>query len=305
VHLERNELDLAQRYLDQAMEVDPNPTSTNMLVQSAVQRAEIHLAQGNFEDALANLRSIRDLHLRRPSAMWIDQDLNAYEAFVYARKGDTATAQQVLNELTDGDETHGLSRLVRAEILLLRKQAAAAEAELVSLLADYPNGILSIPLMRPRLFLAKALFEQQKVNQSLQVIKDAVRLAAPERFLRPFLECTSDSMALLSLTLQAENLASEPQSFLREVLRLSRYVGSDLQISRTDMEALSASASISPREQDVLRLLNGGYSNREIAAKLSISESTVKTHVGNIYSKLNVNSRIQAITYAKELGLVK
>jgi DNA-binding CsgD family transcriptional regulator len=70
------------------------------------------------------------------------------------------------------------------------------------------------------------------------------------------------------------------------------------------MEALSASASISPREQEVLLLISAGNSNREMARKLSISESTVKTHVGNIYYKLNVNSRVQAITYAKELNLI-
>lgn len=303
IHLERNEPDLAQRYLDQAMEVDPNPTSTNMLVQSALQRAEIHIAQGNFEEAIANIRSIRDLHIRRPSAMWTDQDLIAYEAFAYVRKGDTAAAEKALKESTDGDE-HGLSRLVRAEILLTRNQADAAETELVSIISQYPYGILSVPVLRARLLLARAFFEQQKVNQSLQVIKDAVRLAAPEQFLRPFLEYSDFCMPLLSLTLQTENLAIETQSFVKEMLRLANYVGSDLQMSHAEMQSLSASASISPREQEVLRLISAGYSNREIAGKLSISESTVKTHVGNIYYKLNVNSRIQAITYARELKLV-
>ena len=71
------------------------------------------------------------------------------------------------------------------------------------------------------------------------------------------------------------------------------------------MEALSASASISQREQDVLELLGNGYSNGEIAEKLYISESTVKTHLGHIYSKLGVNSRVQAAKRAKELKLVR
>jgi RNA polymerase sigma factor (sigma-70 family) len=87
-------------------------------------------------------------------------------------------------------------------------------------------------------------------------------------------------------------------------MRLSDDTGSDSQISQAEIEALSASASISPREQEVLRLIGAGCSNREIADRLSISESTVKTHVGNIYDKLNVNSRVQAITSAKELKLV-
>jgi DNA-binding NarL/FixJ family response regulator len=104
--------------------------------------------------------------------------------------------------------------------------------------------------------------------------------------------------------MQTENLTSEVQAFIREVMRLSNYAGSASQISQAEIDDLSASASISPREQDVLRLISIGCSNREIARKLSISESTVKTHVGNIYYKLNVNSRVQVITYAKELKLV-
>jgi ATP/maltotriose-dependent transcriptional regulator MalT len=58
------------------------------------------------------------------------------------------------------------------------------------------------------------------------------------------------------------------------------------------------------REQDVLQLLGNGCSNGEIAAQLHISESTVKTHLSNIYAKLSVNNRVQAITRAKALHLI-
>jgi len=302
VYLERNELVLAQKYLAQALEVDPNPTSTNMLVQAAVQRAEMQMAQGNFVEALADIRSIRDLHLRRPSGAWTDQDLLAYEAFIHIRMGDVSSAEQILSESADRAE-HGLSQLVQAEILLVKKQADAAEKQLSSVLLQYPNGMLSIPMLRARVLLARALFEQYKINQALQVMKEAIRLAAPEQFFRPFLE-GSVCIPLLSLALQTESLTSESQAFIRNLIRLSNYTGSDSQISQAEIDALSASASISPREQEVLRLISVGCSNREIARKLSISESTVKTHVGNIYYKLNVNSRVQAITYAKELKLV-
>ena len=61
---------------------------------------------------------------------------------------------------------------------------------------------------------------------------------------------------------------------------------------------------ISEREMEVLHLIATGLSNREIADKLFISLNTVKTHTKNINSKLDVNSRIKAVSRAKELGLL-
>ena len=61
---------------------------------------------------------------------------------------------------------------------------------------------------------------------------------------------------------------------------------------------------LTEREIDVLRLLAKGLSNKEIASSLSITEKTVKTHVSNILSKLNVPSRTQAALYAVRVGLV-
>lgn len=62
--------------------------------------------------------------------------------------------------------------------------------------------------------------------------------------------------------------------------------------------------ALTERETDVLRLLAHGQSNKEIAQTLSIGEKTVKTHVSNILSKLNVTSRTQAALYAARIGLV-
>ncbi len=62
--------------------------------------------------------------------------------------------------------------------------------------------------------------------------------------------------------------------------------------------------TLTERETDVLRLLAEGKANKEIAHELSIGEKTVKTHVSNILSKLNVSSRTQAALYAARIGLV-
>jgi len=54
---------------------------------------------------------------------------------------------------------------------------------------------------------------------------------------------------------------------------------------------------------DVLRLIAQGCSNKEIAVKLSVSELTVRTHVGNILGKLHLSSRTQAALYALQKGI--
>ena len=62
---------------------------------------------------------------------------------------------------------------------------------------------------------------------------------------------------------------------------------------------------LSPREREILTFLARGQSNKEIARKLELAESTVKIHVQNILRKLNLTSRVQAAVFAVEQGIVQ
>ncbi len=62
--------------------------------------------------------------------------------------------------------------------------------------------------------------------------------------------------------------------------------------------------SLSERESDILKLIGGGLSNKEIARNLAIAPETVKSHVKHIFTKLNVEKRAQAVSRAQILGLV-
>ena len=67
----------------------------------------------------------------------------------------------------------------------------------------------------------------------------------------------------------------------------------------------SGLGELTEREREVLVLLARGRTNDEIAAELFLSRATVKTHVGNVFMKLDLRDRAQAVVFAYESGLVR
>ncbi len=77
-------------------------------------------------------------------------------------------------------------------------------------------------------------------------------------------------------------------------------VATEFKSNETELERLG----ISKREREVLELMAKGFSNQEIADRLFVSLNTIKTHSSNLFLKLEVSRRTQAIQKAKELCLI-
>lgn len=301
---DRNQLVQAHRLLSRATEVDPNPTSTNILVTIAIRRALIQSAQGDHIAAQASLQSALKLNAKRPSGLWSDRELSVYQALICMRQGDLASAERLLNKVALPNK-HPLFTLAQAEMLLEQGQSAAAGGILNRLITQHPHGFYGGSILSVQVMLAVALFQQRKVRQARGVMADAVRRASPEMFIRPFLDHGLHSLPVLALLLHSGNLATETRAFVKEILQAIGHAdGVQTQISEDELTALSIAASISAREREVLQLVSDGLSNREIAAALYIANCTVKTHLANIYRKFGVNSRMRAVAQAQELMLV-
>jgi DNA-binding NarL/FixJ family response regulator len=79
---------------------------------------------------------------------------------------------------------------------------------------------------------------------------------------------------------------------------------SGLERMHNDFTSLDRPDPLTERETEILRLMAGGYSNKEIANSLGVAEGTVKNHVSNILSKLGVRDRTRAVLKAFEIGIV-
>ena len=101
-----------------------------------------------------------------------------------------------------------------------------------------------------------------------------------------------------------EELSSAVRAVQRGESQIEPGVAARL-ISRFQELSRQGPDTLSDREVEVLQLIARGSANRQIAEQLMISESTVKTHVANIFSKMNVRHRTQAVTQGLQRGIIK
>lgn len=144
-------------------------------------------------------------------------------------------------------------------------------------------------------------------NAAHRSLRKALQLGAPGRFVRCYLDEGNTILHLLKEEYQAVlEAGSQDTPFGTDREHLERL----LQASGTDLTRNNGPMSPEPlepltdREKEILVFLANGVSNKEMAGRIFVSENTVKFHLKNIYSKLSVGSRLQAITAARQLGLL-
>jgi LuxR family maltose regulon positive regulatory protein len=126
-------------------------------------------------------------------------------------------------------------------------------------------------------------------------LRKALSLAAPEGYLRTFLD---EGAALEELLGRASSYRPMPV-YLDAVLSAFRAGSGD-----SPVRAAGGSSVLTRREREILHHVAAGESNQEIAQQLVLTVATVKRHVSNIFDKLGVSSRTQAVARARQRGLL-
>lgn len=154
-----------------------------------------------------------------------------------------------------------------------------------------------------RVLILKALTHQARGEMEIAVteLQQALTLAKPEGFIRIFVD-EGESMGKLLRKAISRGICHDYTTQILQIL--CENIGeSDRKIFLKSSSALIE--PISKRELQILRLVAAGLSNREIAEELFLAIGTIKKHINNIYGKLNVNKRTQAVARAQELSLLR
>jgi len=312
---ERNELGAAQDLLRQGREmvlaglnVDAEPTTAGYRALARLQQV-----RGESNAALATLAELQEVAQQRTFAPHLLTRVAAARAHLALLQGDLPAATRwadssglhVHDELT---YLHECEYLTLARIRIAQSRSGATPPHLSDtlhflhrLMEDAETGSRMDSLIEIVVLRALALHKQGELNAALAALEHALVLAAPEGYVRVFVD---EGAPMASLLAQAP-----ADAYAEKLLAVLRAEGIDPAAvphtaTSTSLASPPKGEQLTERELEVLRLLAAGRSNQAVASELIVAVGTVKRHVNSILSKLGVESRLEAVARARDLGLV-
>jgi LuxR family transcriptional regulator, maltose regulon positive regulatory protein len=226
---------------------------------------------------------------------WQNITLFALDSLLDCKGLDSSEIEHLIHRLQESGAI--FSAPLTARLLLRDNHPDEALVVLDQALADLkgqpPYDIVRIHALRALAYQARG-----NEKQALDALRQALELGEPENRVESFVREGAVMEKLLRLT-QAKAITPQFVQRLLEAFEARRTIKPQ---SNIVSEALVE--PLSEREMDILKLLEQGYSDKKIAETLVIAKDTVHKHLGNIYSKLDVHTRMEAIRCAREIGLL-
>lgn len=311
ISLERNDLDTTERYLlESAAQINPESFPVALL-RAYLALSRLKTLQGDTEGAAyywhlaEQLERMSKLQGRATSLSiararrWLEQgDFEAIEGWVVENRlepDDNFSYHREAHYLMLARFYIARGNRVAKALYLLERMVKRAEA-------SQRNG----SLMRALILQAVAFYADNNGQSAVESLARALSLAEPEQPLRVFADEGHVVALLLEKVLDMQRKGHLARTISTEyAARLLTAMGKKTPSPTPKRRAEGHLAdALSVRELEVLRLLADGLESNEIAERLTIAVDTARTHIKNIYSKLGVHSRWEAIRHAEAYSLL-
>ncbi|MBV7337821.1 LuxR C-terminal-related transcriptional regulator [Chloroflexi bacterium TSY] len=307
IHYERNDLDLAADFLSPLFEQSRNISSgTTNPLDTTLALAFFKQAHGEGVAALKAVDDTEQHFQQLPISSAFRTCLTAIRARLWLRQRNLSAATAWADELSMpavGDEIrpiHVFPYLTWVRVRLAQQDFAAIDDFLAQLLAWSQDKTLHSFVLEIALLQALSQSAQDRLDSALRHLAQALELAAPAGYMRTFID-ESEAMRKLLRHAASRGLAT---TYVLKLLAAMEETTRDAKSSVSQPNGNAALIEpLSPRELEVLQLIDTGHTNQQIAHKLIIALSTVKRHINNIYGKLNAQNRTHALARARELKL--
>jgi LuxR family transcriptional regulator, maltose regulon positive regulatory protein len=312
VAYQRNELDTALRRITEGITLCRQFAYIPPLATGLVTLAWIRQASGDPGGALA---AIAEAKQASPGPAGPLNPVPAQWARLVLAQGDLAAAarwtqENGLNEDVEPDYPSEQEHLVLARVLLAQARPGPALALLNRLYAaaaaqDRVDSLIEIGAVR-----ALALAASGDADRAVDALADVLTLACPQGYVRVFTDEGPPMAALLGRLIAAQRAGQAAAGVpLGCLARLQRAF--DVGHTRPGPPSGTAPATVlglveqlTSRELEVLTMLAAGKSNQAIAGQFVVTLDTVKKHVSHVLGKLGAANRTEAVTRARELGLI-
>jgi ATP/maltotriose-dependent transcriptional regulator MalT len=267
--------------------------------------AGLKLAQGDMDGA-ATLLAEASQSARQHNFVYRIPEVAAAQVLLLLRQGNLAAAAHLA-------QTHSLP-LSQARVHLAQGNPSSALAVLSPWRRQVEAKGWADERLKVMVLQAVALKAHGDKDQAVQVLLEALALAKPGGFIRLFVDEGVPMAQLLSIALAHRMMPDYIRKLLAvfEVEEQPILAGQQVSPGKSkDTFSLPVTAAaqpliepLSPRELEILHLMAAGRSNQEISERLFLALSTVKGHNRNIFGKLQVQRRTEAVARARELGLL-
>ncbi len=324
IHLFRNELPEAEAALTRGLALLVLTASTYTRLEGHFALARLKQAQGDEAGAMEVLRQAEHLYALRGSSddrlpfYQGPSHVAAYRARLWVQQAhynpqrlDDAIRWARERNLKLDSERYNAAQFVLARLIVAQHQRRD-ERPLFSLteLSDFLTRQLGAAQRynaigwQVEVFILQALIHHLRgdASQALVALQQALSLAEPEGYARTFLDEGPPMADLLRLGTQRQVWRSPRlEAYANRLLRAFPDFGNKPSVPSPSPDLIEP---LSERELEVLRLIEDGFSNRQIAEALIVTVGTVKSHLHNIYGKLGVERRTEAIARARDLHLL-